>query len=93
MREEARAIQAPTLLVWGDRDTIVPFAVADEWRRAIPQARLVVLPGAGHVPMVERPVAFIHALREFLDEPGHLIRGDPVRNMRGARDDSQLPIR
>ena len=93
VREEARAIQAPTLLVWGDRDTIVPFAVAVEWQRAIPRARLVVLPGAGHVPMVERPVAFIDALREFLDEPGDLIRGDPVRNMRGARDDSQLPIR
>jgi pimeloyl-ACP methyl ester carboxylesterase len=93
VREEARAIQAPTLLVWGDRDTIVPFAVADEWRRAIPQARLVVLGGAGHVPMAERPVAFIEALREFLDEPGNLLRGDPVRNMRGARDDGQLPIR
>ena len=93
VREEASAIQAPTLLVWGDRDTIVPFTVADEWLRTIPRARLVVLSGAGHVPMVERPAAFIDALGEFLDEPGDLIGGDPVRNVRGARDDSQLPIR
>ena len=93
LREEARAIHAPTLLVWGDRDTVVPFAVAVEWQRAIPRARLVVLRGAGHVPMVERPAPFVDALREFLDEPGDFTRGHPVRSVRRTRDDCQLPIR
>lgn len=75
VREQARAIQAPTLLVWGERDPLVPFALTDEWLRAIPAARLVVLPAAGHVPMVEQPQAFVDALCEFLDQAPDLPRG------------------
>ncbi|HET7045403.1 MAG TPA: alpha/beta fold hydrolase [Gaiellaceae bacterium] len=70
VREEARAIRAPTLLVWGDRDPLVPPALAQEWLRAIPHARLVTLAGAGHVPMVERPAELAAELLSFLDEPG-----------------------
>jgi 2-hydroxy-6-oxonona-2,4-dienedioate hydrolase len=89
VREQARAIRAPTLLVWGDRDPLVPFALADEWRRALPSARLVVLPGVGHVPMVERPRELAQALCEFLDQPGHLAGGSPVRGVRRAADDDE----
>jgi pimeloyl-ACP methyl ester carboxylesterase len=57
---------APTLLVWGERDPLVPLRLAAEYERAIPDVRLVVLEGAGHVPMVERPEAFAHAVLAFL---------------------------
>ena len=93
VREQARAIQAPTLLLWGDRDPLVPFALADEWRRALPSARLVVLPGVGHVPMVERPQPVVEALREFLDQPGDLAGGRPVGGVRRSADDLEPPGR
>ena len=74
VREQAREIRVPTLLVWGDRDPLVPAALAREWLRAIPHARLVTLRGAGHVPMVERPAELAEALAAFLDEARDLVR-------------------
>lgn len=65
-RADAGAIRAATLLVWGDRDPLVPFRLADAWREAIPTARLEVLHGVGHVPMVDAPGAFAAAVRDFL---------------------------
>jgi pimeloyl-ACP methyl ester carboxylesterase len=84
--EEARSIRAPTLLLWGERDPLVPPSLAAAWRDAVPQARLVTIPGAGHVPMVERPSEFVSALAGFLDEPGDVVRGTPVRSVRGGDD-------
>src|SRR4051794_10191129 len=55
-------IAAPTLLVWGANDRLVPLALADEWQRLVPQARLEIVPGAGHVPMLEAPSAFVELL-------------------------------
>jgi pimeloyl-ACP methyl ester carboxylesterase len=90
---EARCIRAPTLLLWGERDTLVPLSLAAEWQRAIPSSRLVVLPGAGHVPMVERPREFAKLLLEFLDEPGNILDGRPMGGVRRAGDDGESPIR
>jgi len=93
LRDQARAIRAPTLLVWGDRDPVAPFSLADEWRRALPSAQLVVLRGVGHVPMVERPRELSEVLREFLDEPGNLVGGRPMSGVRRAPDDDEPPRR
>ncbi len=93
VREQARAVRAPTLLVWGDRDSLVPPELADAWLEAIPQARLARLPGAGHVPMVERPAELLSALEEFLDEPRDLVRGGPVHRVRAGRDDRDPRVR
>jgi pimeloyl-ACP methyl ester carboxylesterase len=93
VREEAQAIRAPTLLVWGDHDPLVPAALADAWVQAVPSARLVVLRGAGHVPMVERPEQFAAALCEFLDQPGDLAGRVPVGGVRRPADDVQTPGR
>jgi pimeloyl-ACP methyl ester carboxylesterase len=59
-------IRVPTLLLWGERDSIVPLAHGEEMRRAIPGARLLVLPGAYHNPMVDAPGDFNRALLGFL---------------------------
>ncbi len=64
----AGAIGAPTLLVWGERDRLVPLELAAGWRRAIPQARLAVVPHAGHVPMLEAPSRVGELLQQFLDD-------------------------
>jgi pimeloyl-ACP methyl ester carboxylesterase len=63
---ELRAIAAPTLLVWGERDALVPPSVGRLFETEIPDARLELLEGAGHVPMIERPDAFSRTLLAFL---------------------------
>jgi pimeloyl-ACP methyl ester carboxylesterase len=48
-------IQAPTLLLWGDGDALVPRQAQEELLRRLPDATLVVHPGAGHTPRWEDP--------------------------------------
>jgi pimeloyl-ACP methyl ester carboxylesterase len=60
------SIRAPTLLLWGERDRMVPASHAADYQRLLPDSRLVVLPGLGHVPMEEAPAASAAAIREFL---------------------------
>jgi pimeloyl-ACP methyl ester carboxylesterase len=59
-------IDAPTLLVYGDRDVRAPLGVAEHLHGEIAGSRLVVLPGVGHVCNVEAPDAFNHQVRQFL---------------------------
>jgi pimeloyl-ACP methyl ester carboxylesterase len=58
----------PLLIVWGDRDPIIPVAHAEEAHRALPASRLEIFEGVGHVPQLESPGSFIAALERFLDE-------------------------
>jgi len=61
----------PTLLVWGDRDRIVPFGAIEAYRKALPEAHLARIEGAGHRPEIERPNEFVAAVQSFLlDEQG-----------------------
>ncbi len=66
LREDLQRIGAPTLLVWGERDTLVPPAVGDLLQGEIPGSRLLVLERAAHVPMFDRPKEFNAALLSFL---------------------------
>ena len=50
VRPQLAGIRAPTLLVWGARDLLVPPAAGRRLRAAIPGARLLILPAAGHIP-------------------------------------------
>ena len=65
-RDRLPDITAPTLIVWGEEDMLVPVRDAEEFEKSIPQARKVVLEDTGHVPMVERPTSFNDCLLEFL---------------------------
>jgi YbgC/YbaW family acyl-CoA thioester hydrolase len=56
----------PTLVIVGEDDSVTPPESARRMAAAIPGARLVILPGAGHVPPVEQPAAVTATLREFL---------------------------
>lgn len=60
------SIRAPTLVVWGERDSFVPLADGYEFRRLVPGARLAVLRGVGHNPMVDRPADFNRLVLRFL---------------------------
>jgi pimeloyl-ACP methyl ester carboxylesterase len=61
-------IDVPTLLLWGAQDGLVPVAFGEAYRKAIPGAKLVVIPAAGHAPFEEQPDAFLQAFGAFLAE-------------------------
>jgi pimeloyl-ACP methyl ester carboxylesterase len=52
----------PTTLIWGERDPITPRIIADQFKAALPQATIVVVPAAGHYVHIEQPEAFVAAL-------------------------------
>lgn len=66
-------VEAPTLIIWGEHDSWVPLADAAVFRATLPHARLAVLRGASHNPMVDRPADFNRLVLHFLqgDEVGH----------------------
>jgi len=49
-------IKAPTLLLWGERDGMIPISNAADYLRHLPSAALVRLPSLGHLPFEEDPV-------------------------------------
>jgi len=62
-----RRIKAPTLLLWGDKDGMIPFANSADYLRNIPHCTLVRLPGLGHVPQEEAPSVSLAPVRHFLE--------------------------
>ena len=64
--DELRRARLPILLACGDRDPWVPLEQAVRLRRQLPDARLFVAPGVGHVVVAERPSLFNQAMLQFL---------------------------
>lgn len=60
------AIQAPTLLIWGEDDTATPMRDAHIMERLIPNAGLVSFPGCGHYSFLDNPRQFAAVLHSFL---------------------------
>jgi len=63
-------IRTPTLVIWGDSDRILPPSEGPRLASRIPGAKLVVIPGAGHLPQREQPAAFAQAVADFLSGRG-----------------------
>lgn len=59
-------IQGPTLLLWGDRDVLVPLRVGTALNEVLPNTQLKILKGAGHVLMFDKATEFNEAVLEFL---------------------------
>ncbi len=57
----------PTLLVWGDRDAVIPVEHARLAHSVLPRSRLEVFAGAGHFPHRAKPTRFVSVVREFLE--------------------------
>lgn len=79
------AVQAPTLLLWGDRDEIAPLRNGRVLAANLARARLEILPGSGHTPMDDMPEGFQSRVRDFLRNPAIVPAPHPLR------DDSQGP--
>jgi pimeloyl-ACP methyl ester carboxylesterase len=65
VRADLRRITAPTLLIWGRRDTLVPPSLGLMMRQELPHAELLILDGASHIVMYDRPAAFNRAVLAF----------------------------
>ncbi len=62
--------EKPALLIWGDRDRAVSLPSAEQLQRLMPMSRLMVIPGAGHLPFAEMPDECNAAMAEWLT--GHV---------------------
>ncbi len=68
--DELERILHPTLVIWGDRDKLLPYAEVPGWVRRLPDGRLLTLAGCGHMPIIERPTEVVEAVRAFASEEG-----------------------
>jgi len=66
--EELNQIKQPTLLVWGNNDTITPPFVGQEFNKLIPNSELHFIDKCGHAPMMEVPLEFNKILDTFLSK-------------------------
>ncbi|MFI7009145.1 alpha/beta hydrolase [Streptomyces sp. NPDC050145] len=91
---QAERVLAPTLLVYGGRDLLVSYRMAARAARTFRDARLLTLPDAGHVAMMEYPETVATAFRELLSDTETLngAAGD-VRASRGAPTEDEKPTR
>jgi pimeloyl-ACP methyl ester carboxylesterase len=64
--DELKEISIPTLLIWGNNDTITPPFVGKEFNKLIPKSELHFIDKCGHAPMMERPDEFNEILNGFL---------------------------
>lgn len=63
---KAKAIKAPTLVIWGKDDALTPLGIGKAFVEDIPGAQLVVIDNCGHVPQMEKPAEFNSAVLKFL---------------------------
>jgi pimeloyl-ACP methyl ester carboxylesterase len=66
LREGLKGFDRPVLLLWGEKDRIVPLPIAEEWQATLPEAELAVIPGGSHLLPDEFPEA-VAVLRRFLE--------------------------
>jgi pimeloyl-ACP methyl ester carboxylesterase len=68
LRDRIDALILPALVVWGERDRVVAPRYAAQLRDALPDGRLLFLPGIGHVPMCEAPELVASAVLRLLQD-------------------------
>lgn len=62
-----RGLHIPVLLLWGQKDAMIPVSNAADYRAALPDSTLAILPDLGHVPQEEAPAISLPPVRAFLD--------------------------
>ncbi len=74
LRDDARGVDVPALVVTGRRDALTPAAAGEWLARSMPRARHVDLPSAAHAPFLSHRDAFVESVCAFLDEHAELSR-------------------
>jgi pimeloyl-ACP methyl ester carboxylesterase len=70
LHERLAGVTAPTLIIWGSDDLIVPVSHAYAAHTLIPNSELRIMRGCGHTPQLERPLEFNQLVLDFLSEEG-----------------------
>ena len=69
-REELDAVlaevQAPTTIIWGERDNLLPLICAYDFHQGISNSELVLLPRTGHMPQIQNPVKVAHIILQHI---------------------------
>lgn len=68
LRAELAAITTPTLIIWGERDALLPITLGHALSKALPHATFVTIAGSGHRPMLAQPEHFSRTVQEFLQQ-------------------------
>ena len=89
------AAEMPTLLLWGERDPIIPIGHGHRAQERMPGSRLVTFSDSGHFPQIDDPHRFAAAVLEFLEETdpsrltpeawSELLRNHPLSDREPAR--------
>ena len=68
------AEHVPFLIIWGERDSMIPVAHGRAAHELVPSSRLEIFPEAGHFPQLDEPQLFVDVLTDFMDstEPGEI---------------------
>jgi pimeloyl-ACP methyl ester carboxylesterase len=86
----------PFLVVWGERDPIIPVEHARAAHRLVPGSRLEIFPNAGHFPHLDDPLRFVRLLTDFMltTEPAHVDSGRWTKLLRsGGESAAAVPLR
>jgi pimeloyl-ACP methyl ester carboxylesterase len=68
--ERLHRVAMPVLILWGREDRLIPLAHGERYRALLPDARLAVIDGAGHLPILEKPDEVLAHVRPFLAANG-----------------------
>lgn len=66
LTDDLQHITAPTLIIWGNKDRLLHVSAADVWNSNIPNSKVHIFDGIGHMPMVEIPAETAAVYREFI---------------------------
>ena len=66
LHKRLHRVTAPTLIVWGEEDALVPAAYAKEFGMAMAGSRVEIVPDAGHIPQAEQMETTLELVRDFL---------------------------
>lgn len=67
LKQDAVGADVPALIIWGERDPLIPLATADSLLADFPQGQLRIINGAMHLPQIERPITFMLTIQGFYD--------------------------
>jgi pimeloyl-ACP methyl ester carboxylesterase len=85
----------PFLVMWGERDPIIPVEHARAAHRLVPGSRLEIFPDAGHFPHLDDPLRFVRLLTDFMrtTEPARVDSGRWTELLRSGGESAAVPLR
>jgi len=84
LESAARGLSTPSLIVWGQDDQALDVSGAGLLQALMPNSRVLVLQGIGHLPMMEAPGRVARAYLEFLEELAQAAPPGNARSMAAA---------